>query len=236
MTISALMAVYNREDTVEEAIESIASQLSNEDELIISNDESTDNTLLICKEMQKKYPFIQIIEHHRTNVDDHMFFLIDKATKDISVICDSDDISEPNRISEVKNIYQAHPEIKCVYHNARIINERNVITSDDFFDSFAQIDNLFHMFLKSTFFGACMTFNTTFAKKIIEKRTKNRLSWDKVVGFGMKRNKVILFEKNLKLLKYRRWSDNISVKNRPIYDKIKEKIITFFFYIKVKIK
>lgn len=236
MTISALMAVYNREDTVQEAIESIASQLSNEDELIISNDESTDNTLLICKEMQKKYPFIKIIEHKRTNVDDHMFFLIDKATKDVSVICDSDDISEPNRISEIKKVYQAHPEIKCVYHNARIINERNEITSDDFFDSFAQIDNLFHMFLKSTFFGACMTFNTAFAKKIIEKRPKRGLSWDKVIGFGMKRNKVILFEKNLKLLKYRRWSDNISVKKRPIYDKIKEKIITFFFYIKVKIK
>ena len=94
MTISALMAVYNREDTVEEAIESIASQLSNEDELIISNDESTDNTLLICKEMQKKYPFIQIIEHHRTNVDDHMFFLIDKATKDISVICDKSKLTD----------------------------------------------------------------------------------------------------------------------------------------------
>ena len=43
--ISVCMATYNGEKYIKQQIESILCQLSNEDELIISDDMSTDNTL-----------------------------------------------------------------------------------------------------------------------------------------------------------------------------------------------
>ena len=235
MTVSVLMAVYNRENTVSEAIDSIARQLTVNDEMIISDDGSTDSTIEICKEKQKIYPFIKIIKHEHTNVDDHMFFLIKKATKDICIIADSDDVSLNNRVEEIKRIYKDNKEIKCLYHNAYVINQMGEITNNDFFKVFKQENNFFSMFLHSTFFGACMTFDTYYANRIINfaQSNKIKLSWDKVLGFSMKSRKLILFSGE-KLLKYRRWHNNISKKNRPIFDKIKEKIICLYLYLKVK--
>ena len=235
MTISVLMAVYNRENTVSDAIESIAVQLTDDDEMIISDDGSTDSTLEICRNKQKKYPFIKIIKHEHSNIDDHMFYLIKKATKDICIIADSDDVSLINRVEEITKIYKDNLNIKCVYHNAYVINENRDVTNNDFFVLFKQKNIFINLFLKSTFFGACMSFNTYYAKRIIDfvEDNKIKLSRDKSIGFVMKSRKLIMFSEK-KLLMYRRWDNNISKKSRPILDKIKEKIICFYLYFESK--
>ena len=59
--ISVCMATYNGEKYIEEQLASILSQLSFEDECLISDDGSTDNTLHIIQQFQNKYPQIRIL-------------------------------------------------------------------------------------------------------------------------------------------------------------------------------
>ena len=55
--VSVCIIAYNHENFIAECIESIVSQKADFDfEVIIGEDKSTDNTLLICKEYQEKYP------------------------------------------------------------------------------------------------------------------------------------------------------------------------------------
>ena len=51
--ISVIMAAYNAEKYIAEAIESVLKQTFNDFELIIINDASTDKTLEIIKEYKK---------------------------------------------------------------------------------------------------------------------------------------------------------------------------------------
>lgn len=52
--ISVCIATYNGERFIREQISSIINQLGNEDEIIISDNESTDSTIDIIKEIDDK--------------------------------------------------------------------------------------------------------------------------------------------------------------------------------------
>ena len=58
--ISVCIATYNGERFIERQINSILSQIGTEDEVIVADDGSTDNTLAILKEMND--PRIHIID------------------------------------------------------------------------------------------------------------------------------------------------------------------------------
>lgn len=67
MTVSALMACYNRKEYVEKAVESIEKQLSEEDELLISDDCSTDGTYEFVDALSQKYKNIKVF-HQSENL------------------------------------------------------------------------------------------------------------------------------------------------------------------------
>ena len=61
--ISVCMATYNGERFIKEQIDSILPQLSEDDELIISDDGSTDRTLEIIASYKDKR--IKVFHHHK---------------------------------------------------------------------------------------------------------------------------------------------------------------------------
>lgn len=77
MTVSALMACYNRKEYVEKAVESIEKQLSEEDELLISDDCSTDGTFEIIDALSEKYKNIKVFhQSENLGVDKNMTFYL----------------------------------------------------------------------------------------------------------------------------------------------------------------
>ena len=59
--LSIIVPIYNAEKTLSKCIESILCQEFKDYELILVNDGSTDNSLIICEEYQKKNPQIVLI-------------------------------------------------------------------------------------------------------------------------------------------------------------------------------
>lgn len=102
--ISFVMPAFNCEKTITESIYSIINDnYEPNDELIIVNDGSNDGTLKIIKDLQKKYPFINII-NNPTNKGC-------PASRNIGIRCarnklifnlDSDDILAPNSVRKLK--------------------------------------------------------------------------------------------------------------------------------------
>ncbi|NTW34221.1 MAG: glycosyltransferase, partial [Bacteroidetes bacterium] len=108
--VSVLIAVYNGEKFLTEAIESILQQTFTDFELIIINDGSTDKTkdiILSYNDDRIKY------FENETNIK-----LIPTLNKGIDLACgkyiariDADDIAMPNRLEVQYNYMEKHPEI-----------------------------------------------------------------------------------------------------------------------------
>ena len=137
MTVSALMACYNRKEYVEKAVESIEKQLSEEDELLISDDCSTDGTSEFIDALSEKYKNIKVFhQSENLGVDKNMTFLFDNAKNDIFIICDSDDISLDGRVETITKELEENNKISVIYSNGEVIDETGKIVSTDFFKSF----------------------------------------------------------------------------------------------------
>lgn len=55
MRISVIIPVYNASDTIERCIDSLAFQLNEDDEIIVIDDGSSDDSLKKCKELKKRW-------------------------------------------------------------------------------------------------------------------------------------------------------------------------------------
>lgn len=133
MTVSALMACYNRKEYIEKAVESIEKQLSEEDELLISDDCSTDGTSEFVDALSEKYKNIKVFhQSENLGVDKNMTFLFDNAKNDIFIICDSDDISLDGRVETIRKELEENNKISVIYSNGEVIDETGKIVSNDF--------------------------------------------------------------------------------------------------------
>lgn len=100
--ISIIMPVYNAEKYLNRSIESIMNQTYNNMEIILVNDGSTDNSLEICTNYQKKDNRIKLINQENKGVSIARNRGIDEATGDYIMFIDSDDYIEKNMIKDME--------------------------------------------------------------------------------------------------------------------------------------
>ncbi len=126
--IDILLATYNGEKFVKEQIESILNQTYENFNLIISDDASTDNTLNILEEYEKKDTRIKVFKKERNEgLIDNFEFLLKNVTSDYFMFSDQDDIWKKDKIE--KSINKLKEENSgLVYTDLEIVDEKlNVI-------------------------------------------------------------------------------------------------------------
>lgn len=161
--ISVCMATYNGERFIKEQIDSILPQLSTEDELIISDDGSTDRTLEIIASYNdkrikvlhhKKNPEIAKIKHSRNfyYATENFENALKEARGDYIFLSDQDDVWMPNK---VEICIEKLKESDLVMHNLSVF-------SDDINKSFIlyKINPIPKLWwknlIKMNFWGCCM--------------------------------------------------------------------------------
>lgn len=104
--ISVCIATYNGEKYIHEQIASILPQLSEEDEIIVSDDGSTDATLFVVDTFNDKR--IKIFHHQKKkekfilDYATHNFeFALQQAKGDYIFLCDQDDVWLPNKVEKM---------------------------------------------------------------------------------------------------------------------------------------
>jgi len=119
------MPVYNRQDFLPEAIESILGQTFGDFEFLIVDDCSTDQSLAIALEYQKRDPRIRIHRHgHNAGIVGARNTGLRLASGKYIAWMDSDDISLPERIEKQFLFMESHPEVGVISSNAIEIDEK----------------------------------------------------------------------------------------------------------------
>lgn len=126
--ITFALFAYNQEHYIEEAIEGAFSQIYSPMEIILSDDNSNDQTFHIMEKMAKEYTGPHKIILNRNNENMGLIRHINKialeiSTGDIIVVASGDDISLKNRVNQSYRIFKDDPRIMSVSMNLERIDE-----------------------------------------------------------------------------------------------------------------
>ena len=126
--ISLIMSVYNGEDYLAEAIESVLAQTFREFELIVINDCSTDNTAEILKSFEKIDERVKV---HTNEVNLRLPSSLNKAIElakgKYIARMDADDICLPERLEKQYEFMEKNPSIAL--SSCRFMTMKNAVIS-----------------------------------------------------------------------------------------------------------
>jgi glycosyltransferase involved in cell wall biosynthesis len=125
MTISVAMAVYNGERFVNEQLASFVRQIRTPDEMVISDDCSTDRSLEIIKNFARTAPFpVKVLSNRRNERTNANFQrAIEACAGDLIFMADCDDVQYPEKIAVMENALRQSPKAGIALCNADLVND-----------------------------------------------------------------------------------------------------------------
>jgi glycosyltransferase involved in cell wall biosynthesis len=116
MNVSVCIATYNGEKYLLDQIASILVQLTHDDEVIVVDDFSNDNTVKLLRDFND--PRIRIYLNDRNRK--HVFSFaraISLAKNEIVMLSDQDDIWVKGKVNKIKEAFENSKNISLIYHN-----------------------------------------------------------------------------------------------------------------------
>jgi len=112
--ISVILPFFNAEKTLKSAIKSILNQSFNDFELLLVDNNSTDNSLSIAENLAENDSRIRLLEEEKQGVANAMNFGLQNARGKFLARMDADDISMPHRLEKQMQFLNNNPEIGLV--------------------------------------------------------------------------------------------------------------------------
>jgi glycosyltransferase involved in cell wall biosynthesis len=218
--VSVCLAAFNGEKYIEEQVESILMQLGSDDELIISDDGSLDNTMeivsLFCdKRMvvlhnQGKHGFVGNFEN-----------ALNHAKGDIIFLADQDDLWKSNKVKVIKEQLRQYD---LVVHDAEMIDGEGCLLGNTYYSTMHhKIDFLSNLW-KTRWLGCCMAFRREVLEMCLP-FPRNIVAHDYWIGMlGMLKFRYCFIDDIL--ICYRRHGNNTSPSGEKSTNTIYYKIVT----------
>ncbi len=157
------MATYNGKKYIRQQLESILLQLSESDEVIVSDDSSTDNTLEIIESFKDKR--IKIFRGNSfKNPIFNFEFALKQAKGDFIFLSDQDDFWLENKV-EVTMKYLKYYDM--IVSDCYVTDELLQIQQNSFFELKNSKPGFFYNFYRNTYSGNCMAFRKSVLNKAL---------------------------------------------------------------------
>jgi hypothetical protein len=116
MKLSVALCTFNGEKYLSEQLDSILRQSLLPDELVISDDGSSDHTLPMVEEFGARAPFsVKIFRRAGTpNYTLNFIDCISRCAGEVIALCDQDDVWLPARLADPCRIFKERPEVGLV--------------------------------------------------------------------------------------------------------------------------
>ena len=159
MLISVIIPVYNVEDYLHYAIESLGKQTYKNFEIILVNDGSTDDSGKLCDDYSEKYSNVRVFHKENGGLSDARNFGVQKAKGEFITFLDPDDyleayslellasvqkqhncdiVSTRVKATELYNVYSNHSLTEEDFKNVILMN-RDVFLEEAFYDKVATV-------------------------------------------------------------------------------------------------
>jgi glycosyltransferase involved in cell wall biosynthesis len=133
--VTFALFAYNQERFIREAVEGALAQDYGPLEIILSDDCSTDRTFALMEEIAAEYKGPHLIRLNRNarnlGIADHIGAVMQMVRSDFVVVGAGDDISAPNRTTEMVKVWICPDSgVLSVHSSALEIDERGELTGD----------------------------------------------------------------------------------------------------------
>lgn len=169
MLISVIIPVYNVEDYLHYAIESLGKQTYKNFEIILVNDDSTDDSGKLCDDYSEKYSNVRVFHKENGGLSDARNFGVQKAKGEFITFLDPDDYLEAYSLELLASVQKQHncdivstrvkaTELYNVYSNHSlteediknvIVMDRDVFLEEAFYDKVATVSACGKLYRKS---------------------------------------------------------------------------------------
>lgn len=159
LSVSVCMATYNGENFIEEQIDSILSQLSDLDELIVVDDFSKDATLKILHSYAAKDSRVKIYQNIvNLGVVKTFEAALVKSKNDIIFLSDQDDVWISGRVKCSLDIFESDSEVSGVVVNAEVLTYYDKSGISFYDDTKKHEFSLLSQLIKNKVIGCCFCF------------------------------------------------------------------------------
>lgn len=230
------VTTYNGERFIEQQIRSILSQVAAEDEVIVSDDGSTDNTLKIIDSIGDK----RIRVRHSTAhyFKDNFIEALREAKGDIIFLADQDDVWLPGKyekcVEELK-------EVDLVCTNSRMTDGDLKVIEPNFFSIYHSGPGILKNALNNTYYGSCMAFRRTLLDYALPMPVTREIGHDIWLGLVAEMTGKVRFIDTPYLL-YRRHADTKTNTNgllhrskRPLWKKVWSRFVVLYYVCKFRL-
>ena len=161
--ISVCMASYNGEKYIKEQIESILKQLSDKDELVISDDGSTDSTIEVIQSIHDER--IKLIHNQGEHGYSRNFENALKHSKgDYIFLSDQDDVWKDNKVETIIPLLQKYA---FVVHDTEMTDENLQVFATSQFERYHVKPGFWNTLARNRYNGCCMAFTRDFLNKAL---------------------------------------------------------------------
>ena len=148
-TIDILLATYNGEKYLREQIDSILQQTYKNIRLIISDDCSSDNTMSILREYEKRDERVIVYsQQNNLGVIKNFEFLLSKVENELYMLSDQDDIWLSDKVEKTYDELKKN-NADLVYTDLEIV-DADLNTIDNSFNRYMKLDDKIKNTLKNT--------------------------------------------------------------------------------------
>lgn len=156
--VSVCLAAYNGEQWLKAQLASILHQLGENDEVIVVDDASSDNTTVIIEQMRD--PRIRLLRNDvNIGVDRTFERAISEATGQTIFLSDQDDLWHEKKVEIVLGVFAKSPNVTLVLSDADIIDENGTKRDYTYFKARGRfVRGVIANILKSKFLGCAMAF------------------------------------------------------------------------------
>lgn len=223
--ISVCIATYNGEKYILEQLISILKQLSLDDEIIISDDGSSDRTIEIVKSLSDnriKLFYNQTERGYTNNFQN----ALKNSSGEIIFLSDQDDVWLEGKVETCLSILKNYD---FVVTDAIVVDSYKNILEDSFYKLKKPYKSLLGNFFRFSYLGCCMCFKKEVLSKAYPFPNNQKLcthdNWLFLVGKAFYKMKIL----NKPFILYRRHGNNVSPGGEKYH-----KVNSLFFMIKYR--
>ncbi len=210
--VSVAMATYNGEKYLKEQLDSILMQLGTKDEVVISDDGSTDGTISLIQSYCASDSRIRFIRGPGRGIIANIAHAIRYTSGRYIFLADQDDVWKEDKVRRVLEVFR---EERChvVVHDCIVTDENLQMVYPSFFSYRGSGAGVWRNIWKNKYIGCCMAFHKNLVPYIlpIPEDIQMHDQWIGVINDKHKGGTVFLKEP---LLLYRRHNGNVSDFNK----------------------